>query len=290
MLDESFLKKLETLKILARKGVRGVDAGVHRSFRPGSSLEFMDFRTYQPGDDLRYVDWKAYGRTNRLFVKLFHNETDQALHILLDTSRSMDSGTPDKALFGKKLAAALAYLGLISQDRVGITPFSASLEESYIPARGKRVYPSLVDFLSGLAWDGETRLNPCLEAFARSGHPRGAVVVVSDLLDPGGCETGLRALCLAGYRPCLIQVLSPAELSPEIDGFVRLTDAETGRQHSLRIDPAMARRYRRQMRRFLDGIRVVCRRTGTDYHLADTAGPFEEFFLEFLATVRRTGR
>ena len=103
-IDDEFLKQLEKLKIISRKSTRNPRRGEYRSWQSGEGFEFLDFRKYHLGDDLRYVDWSVYGRLDKLFVKLFHAEKGQTAHILLDISRSMDSGKPSKDITAKKIA------------------------------------------------------------------------------------------------------------------------------------------------------------------------------------------
>ncbi len=108
--DETFLRKLERLEIAARKLRAGILRGERRSTKRGQSVEFADFRTYSHGDDLRRVDWNAYARFERAFIKLYHEEEDRTVHLLLDTSASMDWGEPNKLRYAKRLAAALGYV------------------------------------------------------------------------------------------------------------------------------------------------------------------------------------
>ena len=110
--------------------------GERKSKRRGSSVEFADHRNYTVGDDLRHIDWNVYGRLDKLFLKLFLEEEDLHVYTLLDTSLSMDFGTPTKLHYGKQVAAALAFIGLVNHDRVLLDTFSARLDAG--PARHPR--------------------------------------------------------------------------------------------------------------------------------------------------------
>src|SRR5207249_979826 len=101
-----FLAQLERLSLLSRRIFRGRVKGERRSLRRGHSVEFCDYRAYGVGDDLRYVDWNIYGRLDRLHVKLFVDEEDLCLHLIVDASASMDFGTPTKLDCAVRLAAA----------------------------------------------------------------------------------------------------------------------------------------------------------------------------------------
>src|SRR3989441_12658335 len=117
-LTSEFLAQLERLSLLSRRIFRGRVKGVRRSLRRGHSVEFFDYRAYGVGDDLRYVDWNIAGRLDRLHVKLFLDEEDLCLHLLLDASASMGFG--DKLRYAGRLAAALGFIGLVNLERVAV--------------------------------------------------------------------------------------------------------------------------------------------------------------------------
>jgi len=285
-LDEDFLRKLERLRILARKSTKGLSAGSHISWHGGVSLEFLDYRKYQIGDDLRYVDWNVYGRLDKLFVKLFHAEKDLTLNILLDSSGSMGFGSPVKDIYAKKLAAALSYIGLANLDRVGITSFNESLGESISPERGKRVYPNLLAYLSSLKPGGETRFNSCLAEYASTNRQTGVIIVISDLQDPEGIEKGLEILKLISTEMVLIQVLDRSELAPVDTGYIQMREVESGETKTISVTETTSKRYKEKMLSFLENINDFCFKSGIDYYLADTKVPFEDFLLDYLSRGR----
>ena len=136
LFDADFMRKLETLHLLARKLFRGQSQNDRTTLRRGMGLEFADHRRYQPGDDFRYVDWNVYSRLDRLFLKVFAAEEDLTIHLLVDTSRSMQVGRPPKIDFARRVAAALGYIGLNSLDRVGVVSFADELGRPRPPQRG----------------------------------------------------------------------------------------------------------------------------------------------------------
>ena len=137
LLDESFLRRLERLNLMTRRGTRAHTIGEHQSRRRAVSLEFADYRHYVSGDDLRRIDWNVYGRSNSLFLKLTEAKEDVAVHLLLDTSQSMDWGEPSKLLYARQLVAALGYLALARFDAVTAATFSDELHERFSLTRGK---------------------------------------------------------------------------------------------------------------------------------------------------------
>src|SRR5262245_61454477 len=117
LLDPEFMHRLEQLEIVSRKIFAGKMRGERRSKRKGESVEFADYRNYVVGDDLRFLDWNILARLDRLFLKLFLEEEDLHVSLLIDASKSMDWGAPTKSLYAKRVAAALAYIGLVNYDR-----------------------------------------------------------------------------------------------------------------------------------------------------------------------------
>jgi len=126
LFDEAFLRKLERLAILSRRAMAGQLQGERRSPKRGQSVEFADFRPYAQGDDFRRIDWNAYARLERFFIKLFIEEEDLTVHLLVDTSRSMDWGQPNKLWYAVRAAGALGYVALAGLDRVTVTAFGRS--------------------------------------------------------------------------------------------------------------------------------------------------------------------
>src|SRR5215475_1596373 len=191
--DAEFLKKLERLRLIAKRLSWANAKGEHPSSRRGFSLEFSDYRRYQQGDDLRYVDWNIYRRLDRLLLKVFTADEEMNVYLLVDTSRSMAEGTPPKIDYAKKVAAALGYIGLKNLDKVGGAGFSEDVTAPLSLGRGKKQILSLFSFLSALHGGGETGFNASMRSFTRLFPRPGLVVLLSDLFDPRGWRAGLEA-------------------------------------------------------------------------------------------------
>src|SRR5690606_33677782 len=127
LLSSDFMARLDQLDVMSRKILAGKMKGERRSKRRGQSVEFADFRNYVIGDDLRFIDWNIYARLERLFLKLFLEEEDLALYVLVDVSRSVDYGEPNKAFYMKQVAAARGYIGLVNYNRVCICAMSGDV-------------------------------------------------------------------------------------------------------------------------------------------------------------------
>jgi uncharacterized protein (DUF58 family) len=283
LLTPAFLAQLERLSIVAKKPVRGWTAGQRRSRRAGNSVEFLDYRPYGVGDDLRYVDWNIYQRTDRLMVKQHVDDEELCLHLLVDASASMgadeEGSGPGKLHWARQLAAALGYVGLTGLERVGLGVMRERVTEGWPPARGRaRVIP-MFEFLSAVTSGGATRLNESLAEYAGRSRASGVAVLVSDLLDAGGYEFGLKALLERGFEVHVVHVLSPEELQPSLEGDLRLVDQETGEMRPIRVDATLLRDYRERLDVFMAKAETFCRAQGIHYHRADSGMPVEQYVL-----------
>ncbi len=289
-IDDSFLRKLEKLKLLTKKGLKGPEKGDHRATGTGEGIEFLDYRKYHLGDDLRYVDWSVYSRLDKLFIKLFHAEENQTVHILLDMSRSMGAGTPPKSVRAKKIAAAVAYISLAGYDRVGVAAFADGILQRRPPSRGRRRFPELLEFIYPMTPDGATDINTSLMNYAALRQPPGIALVLSDLFDPKGYQDGLRALVYRNFDIHLVQILDHEEIFWSKSGTLQLTDIETGKRKTAHLDRTAINTYRHAMDRFISDIRQHCAKYGVSHYTHDTRVPFEDFLMAYLTSQRMLGK
>jgi uncharacterized protein (DUF58 family) len=284
--DETFMRRLERLSLIARRVRRGRYHGERRSTKRGSSVEFADYRDYSPGDDLRRLDWRVYARLERPFIKLFEEEEDQTVHLLLDASASMDwpesNADLNKWNFARKLVAALGYIALASGDRLTASHLSQSGHQTWGPWRGRGHIHSLLNHLSSLTAIGPTDLDATLRHVALTRHRPGLLFLVTDLFSPGGYETGLSALGNAGYEVNLLHLLSPDEIQPSLTGDLRLHDVETGQTQEMTIDPTMRRLYQQQFEAWRAEIERHCFSRDMNYVTLNTSLAFEAVIFGFL--------
>ena len=272
-----FLAQLERLSLLSRRTFRGSIKGERRSPRRGHSVEFADYRAYGHGDDLRYVDWNIYARLDRLHVKLFVDEEDLCLHLLVDASASMGFGAPSKLDYAVRLAGALGFVGLVNHERVGLGVLRERVAEGWPPTRGRGQILPMMDFLTEVRPGGGTGLDDGLGNYAKRARESGLVVVVSDLLDPGGYERGVRALLERRFDVHLVHLLDPEEMNPTLGGDMRLIDSETGELRDLTVDAEALRAYRDRLHEFLERVETFCRSHEIGYHRVVTDTPVEAF-------------
>jgi uncharacterized protein (DUF58 family) len=245
--DEAFLRQLERLLVMMRSPVRGGLKGGRRSVKRGQSVEFADYRDYALGDDLRQLDWNVYARLERLFVKLFIEEEDVTVSLLVDASASMAAGRPAKLLFAKRAAAALGYIGLASEDRVTVSALAGRMARRRAAMRGSgRVFRLLADLSSIEPADGPTDLVAAARHAAAQLRGKGVVILFSDLLDPGA-DRIIRELAATGSELIVLHVLSPEELDPALEGDLRLVDVETGDGVDVTVDLATLDAYKARL-------------------------------------------
>jgi uncharacterized protein (DUF58 family) len=263
--DESFLRQLERLLLLMRSPVRGGLKGGRRSVKRGQSVEFADYRDYSLGDDLRQLDWNVYARLEKLFVKLFVEEEDVTVTLLLDASASMATGRPDKLTFAKRAAAALGYIGLASEDRVAVSALTGRVARRRAALRGSgRVFRLLADLSAIQPADGPTDLVAAARHAAAQLHGRGVVVLLSDLLDPGA-DRVIRELAATGSEMIVLHVLSPDELDPSLEGDLRLVDTETGDRVDITADLATIDAYKARLATWKEGFADLAAKRRASY-------------------------
>jgi uncharacterized protein (DUF58 family) len=280
--SNAFLMQLERLAFISKRSHIGAVKGERKSPRRGSSVEFADYRPYEVGDDLRYVDWNAFARLNRLYLKVFIDEEDLCIHLLLDASGSMDYGTPNKFRYAVRLAAALAFIGFVNLERVGVAVFRDRVAEGWLPTRGRNQFLPIQEFLANLTPRGGTAFNDALRQYAQRAKDAGVAVVVSDFLDPAGYASGLRALMERRFDIHVLHLLAPDELHPMLGGDLELIDAETGEIREVSVDAEVLRGYERQLATFISGVEGFCRSNELNYVRVVSDMPVEDLLLRRL--------
>ena len=275
------MKKLDQLALVSRKIFAGKMRGERLTKHRGQSAEFADYRSYVVGDDLRFLDWNIYARLNQLFLKLFLQEEDLHVSVLMDSSKSMDWGEPNKWLYARRIAAAIAYIGLINLDRVSVYSYADGLRSELTGVRGRRLMFKVVELLTSAECDGSGNLSAAGRQFAIR-HPQpGIVLVLSDFFDRNGYEEGLRYLLGRKYDLYALQILSPEEINPSIAGDLRLTDVEDEDVAEVTAGRALINRYKQNLQAYCEGLREYCTRRGIGYLFTSTEVPFDQIVLSY---------
>lgn len=287
LLDESTLRKLNQLTLAASRLRSGAIKGERRSSKRGSSVEFADYRDYTPGDDLRRLDWNIYARLERPFIKLFEEEEDLAVHILLDGSKSMDWPAPlnpktenhlHKFGYALRMAAGLGAVALASGDSLSLGFLrNGRVAAEFGPARGTAALPRLFRFIEGLEPGGETDLEAALKAYALTPRRAGLMILLSDLFDSAQ-ENILRHL-RRQREAALLHILAPDELDPPLTGDLQLLDIETGYTQDVSLDGGLRSLYRERARGWVQSIQTGCRKHAIRYLDTLTDHPWEQVIL-----------
>lgn len=224
---------LDSISMRAKMVVEGYIIGQHRSPYHGFSVEFAEHRSYEPGDEVRHIDWKLYGKTNRLYVKRYEEETNLRAHLILDTSKSMAyaSGSVSKLQYGSYLLAALSYLMISQQDAAGVVLFDESIR-SFIPPKSTPSHlNSLLNVLDVESPGSDTKIEPVLHEMAERINKRGLVIIISDLFDdPNNIMNGLKHFRHSKQEVILFHILDRNELEFDFNTRTKFVDMESGEE------------------------------------------------------------
>jgi uncharacterized protein (DUF58 family) len=222
---------LNSISLKAKLVVEGYIIGQHRSPYHGFSVEFAEHRSYEPGDEVKHIDWKLYGKTNRLYVKRYEEETNLRAHLILDTSKSMSytSNKVSKLEYGSYLLAALSYLMISQQDAAGVVLFDEKIR-SFIPPKSTPSHlNTLLNALDVPEPGNDTKIEPVLHEMAERINKRGLVIIISDLLDePENVLNGLKHFRHRKQEVILFHILDRNELEFEFDSRTKFVDLESG--------------------------------------------------------------
>lgn len=293
-LDPQVLARIQGLELRARRVVEGYVAGLHRSPFHGFSVEFAEHREYTPGDDLRYVDWKVFGKTDKVYLKQYEEETNLISYPLLDVSESMRYRSPEapmsKLEYGQCIAASLAYLVLQQRDSVGLVTFDDAVRKFIRPSSNPSQLKKLLQTIQDVVPAKKTRTGPIFHDLADRLTRRGIVIVISDLFDNvDQMLAGLKHFRHCRHDVIVLQVLDRAEVefpfqqTTMFKGFEELGDVLTEPQN-------LRKAYQVEVEAFLTRVRSGCQNQQADYLQVYTDQPLDLVLSGFLATRRkRTG-
>ncbi len=299
LLPRELAIQLDRLDLVSRRILNGRLPGERRSKRRGRSVEFDDFREYSAGDDLRHIDWNVFARLDRFFVKIFREEEDLSLHVIVDCSASMDAGIPNKLVWAHQVAMAVGYIGLVNQNRVAATLVGVPGNSGVMrlaPMRGRtslsRLGAVLLQSLEQSTRHKSIAGPSFSQAIKKAGIShidRGVVLVLSDFLTEDGTTQDLSpgmsllsALTEKGADVYCMQVLSPGEIDPSIErprgllGDLRMLSAESAKATEVTVTPGLISRYQNHLAGFQNSLKALCNSKGlhllnarTDIKVAD---------------------
>ena len=258
---------LDSISMKAKMVVEGYIIGQHRSPYHGFSVEFAEHRSYEPGDEIRHIDWKLYGKTNRLYVKRYEEETNLRAHLILDTSKSMayTSGGVSKLEYGSYLLAALSYLMIRQQDAAGVVLFDEDIKTFIPPKSIPSHLNTLLNTLDIKAPGEDTKIEPVLHEMAERIKKRGLVIIISDLFDdPENIMNGLKHFRHSKQEVILFHILDRNELEFDFNSRTKFVDMESGEE--ITTDPwHVKNEYKNLIKGLQDYYRSECRLNLIDY-------------------------
>jgi uncharacterized protein (DUF58 family) len=286
LFDDEFQRKLDYLALVSKRVFAGRMRAERRTKKSGSGVEFADHRDYQPGDDFRYLDWNVYQRFGRLLLRLYEEEEDLAVSIIVDTSASMAFGGGEgeakratKLAYAKKVCAALAYVALANLDRVSILGAGGQRMDRMPETRGKARIFKVFRFLRELTPGGSTDLEAALKSFVAQNKRRGLAVIISDLYDPKGFDRGINVLRYNKFDTFVVHVVDSNETHPRLHGDVLLYDCETGEEREVTVTAKVLQRFEEVHGAYVAEIERFAATHQVPYIRADVTVPFDELIL-----------
>ena len=277
--DPAFIRRLESLYLLARKILSGSLQSDRRSSKKGAGITFADYAQYSLGDDYRSIDWRVYAKFESLLIKLFELEEDATIYLLIDLSPSMAAKLP----YAKELAAALGYIALNTLDRLCVYGLADHLRPLFEPSRGRnQVLPFLRTLDAATAFGADTDLSTCAREFEARHRRKGLVCVISDFLLPGGFEEGLSRMQWHKHEIFCLQTLDQSDLRCDWKGDVTLECVETGRSEKVTVSPREAKLYEQAVSDWNSQLKQTCAKRGLGFLTTTTDIAFESVITDLL--------
>lgn len=281
LFSDTFLQVLFHNKWLYKKKIGRKPNQSSAPAKGSGNEDFLCHQAYTEGEDIRYLDWALYGRSEQLFIKKFAAPTSGYFEILIDVSASMGVGHPIKLELALQLGAAIAYLSLQngSEVRLGLLLPTQILYSK--PVCSLFRFYEILEFLSWQRPQGKVILHQLLAQVPQ--RPRRTCILITDLLDAGGCETYFRLLAGKGYPIGIFHLMHPEEINPPWRGAVSLYDVES-EQHQYRyLDENSINAYRERFTRFQKYWQSFCSQYQLHYVFASSDKPFLPVLLEGLS-------
>ena len=283
-LTQELINNIDNLSLKAKLVVEGFIVGLHKSPYHGFSVEFSEHRPYGYGDEIKYIDWKLWGKTDKLFIKQFEEETNLKCHIILDKSSSMNyaSGNISKFEYSKTLAAALSYMMIKQQDAVGLTTFDENIDLT-IPPKSKPSHLNLLlKMMHNSKVGGNTKTSDILHSLASSIKKKGLIILISDLLDTqSDIMQGLRHFRYKGHEIIVFHIMDQREIDLDFNQSINFIDSES--KESIISDPRQIKHdYKKEIKKFIKIYKIQCRKNKIDYIHLNTSDPLEKSLMSYM--------
>jgi uncharacterized protein (DUF58 family) len=277
LLNVQELERFENLLVFAKATVEGYYAGKHKSPYRGSAAEFADYKEYAPGDDLARLDWRVYGRTKRLYLRQFEEETDMTAYLLVDISGSMryaGEKRPSKYILAAKIAAALAYLMMAQSDKAALVLFANKVAQFLAPGGTKRHLHRIVTELERVRPSQSTGMASAVHECVPLFKKRGRIVILSDFLDDtAALFDALAQFVHRKFEILLLQIADPDELNLPAFNVAKFVDLETA--ETVQVDPEEIRAaYQARMQKIVADLAREADLRQIQHRLIDSRQPY----------------
>lgn len=281
MIDTSFLEQLKRFSLIINKKVTSKYSGEKKSIAEGRGLVFKDHRIYARGDDIRQIDWKVYARTDDLYVKRYEEERNLVVHVIVDSSASMNYGKRIRKFdYASMIGIGFAYLAIKDNEKFQFATFSEQLD-TFRPKKGVSQLASMVYHINGLKAQGHSRLFEAVSKYKKFINSRSLIVIISDfLIDMEDIKKSLYRL--GDHDIKVIQVLDPLEKDLMVEGDLKLHDSETDELMKTHISPRLRMEYQQRLGRHVNEINDTCTKLGMSFHMVSTDMPIFDAFYEIL--------
>jgi len=263
VLEPQTMRALEPLRLNPRRTFFGRTRGERLTRHKGISIEFADYRDYAFGDDLRHLDWNVLARLEAPVIKTYHDEEDLALYVMLDCSKSMTFGEPSKFEAARRAALALSFVGLNSQDAVNLSTLGRRTR-SLAPYRSRASYPKVASWIGTQRPEDATSLSQSLREFLYAAPRAGIAAIISDGLDLEASRV-VGTLASRGFEVWFVQILSKIELDPDIEGDLKLIDAESGDEVEITASGSIVELYKKNLAAHCETLAEACKKAGGRY-------------------------
>ena len=276
LLDNTVLARLQRLRINTSRRFTDRRRGENLAGRSGASNEFSDYRDYVEGDDVRFVDWNIFARLHRPYMKLYREEEEMHVAILVDASNSMRF--EGKLARARQLAAAFGVMGLLGTERVSVHVLNTrgDAPTSLPPSRGRASMMKLFAFLEWIQEGGDQTLDGGVDQFLKRHTGRGVTVLLSDFLTAGDLHRTFNRLFSAGQEVFAVQILGPTEIAPEVSGDSRFVDSETEQTLDVSCNADLLQLYHEYRLGLKHELGELLRQRGGRFLFTGASDPLEE--------------
>lgn len=278
ILDGEFLDRLDAAALCLKTAMTGFFGGGRKARSYGNTVEFADFREYFAGDDIRRIDWNVYARFEKYFIKLFTDERQMHNHIFIDCSASMACGKPEKAEAALRIAAAFGYLSVASMDRVSFKLMESDRSRDLgFTITNKDSFYRAAQALEDTDFSGEVDLERSIVNMEAPGYDDGLTIIISDFLTESNWKKAIDFLMYKRREILLIQVLSPDELYPDLDGRIDMIDSEN-EAYNMRLvmTKKMVAAYQKAMDEYEKELIDFCASRGVTFFTVCSDDPIEK--------------